>query len=405
MTRLESRSGPSGGSPPSHELFVCGRLCLLGEHSDWAGGFRSENPDVPVGKCLVLGTGDAGLHATVTADAPGSTLEFASTDDRGVRRERRFALDDPAALALEASEGGFWSHVAGTCLHMVTDAPRADLTNRALARRGLRIVNHRTTLPVKKGLSSSAAVCVLIARAFSVAFGLGMDAVAEMDAAYAGERRTPSKCGRMDQACAFGPGRPVLLTFDGADPAAPVRVEPLLEIGADLHLVVADLELGKDTVAILRNLQRAYPSHGNDPVFEGVHRLLGESNHAFIETAVDAIARGDARALGRAYADAQAAFDASAGKASPAELAAPGLKRCLRHPKLAPGPGGCVLGGKGVGSQGDGAVQFVCDGEEGAARCAEVLAQEFGLKAMRITVRKTADARDERERETRRTIA
>ena len=53
----------------------------------------------------------------------------------------------------------------------------------------------------------------------------------------------------MDQACAFGPGRPVLLTFDGADPAAPVRVEPLLEIGADL-LVVADLELGKDTVAI-----------------------------------------------------------------------------------------------------------------------------------------------------------
>ena len=62
MTRLESRSGPSGGSPPSHELFVCGRLCLLGEHSDWAGGFRSENPDVPVGKCLVLGTGDDGTN-------------------------------------------------------------------------------------------------------------------------------------------------------------------------------------------------------------------------------------------------------------------------------------------------------------------------------------------------------
>ena len=26
----------------SIELFVCGRLCLLGEHSDWAGGFRRQ---------------------------------------------------------------------------------------------------------------------------------------------------------------------------------------------------------------------------------------------------------------------------------------------------------------------------------------------------------------------------
>ena len=126
-----------------------------------------------------------------------------------------------------------------------------------------------------------------------------------------------------------------------------------------------------------------------------MHRLLGESNHAFIETAVDAIARGDARALGRAYADAQAAFDASAGKASPAELAAPGLKRCLRHPKLAPGPGGACWGGRASGARGTAAVQFVCDGEEGAARCTGgARPGEFGLKAMRITVRKTADARD-----------
>jgi hypothetical protein len=26
------------------ELFVPGRLCVLGEHSDWAGGFRRMNP-------------------------------------------------------------------------------------------------------------------------------------------------------------------------------------------------------------------------------------------------------------------------------------------------------------------------------------------------------------------------
>ena len=36
------------------ELFVPGRVCLLGEHSDWAGGFRRDAPSIPPGKCLVV---------------------------------------------------------------------------------------------------------------------------------------------------------------------------------------------------------------------------------------------------------------------------------------------------------------------------------------------------------------
>lgn len=31
------------------EIFVPGRLCLLGEHSDWAGGYRTVNPSLPKG--------------------------------------------------------------------------------------------------------------------------------------------------------------------------------------------------------------------------------------------------------------------------------------------------------------------------------------------------------------------
>ena len=36
-----------------------------------------------------------------------------------------------------------------------------------LSGHGININNYRTTLPVKKGLSSSAAICVLVARAFN----------------------------------------------------------------------------------------------------------------------------------------------------------------------------------------------------------------------------------------------
>ena len=53
----------------------------------------------------------------------------------------------------------------------------------------------RTTLPLKKGLSSSAAVCVLVARAFNQAYGLRLTTRGEMQYAYEGERMTPSQVG------------------------------------------------------------------------------------------------------------------------------------------------------------------------------------------------------------------
>jgi galactokinase len=37
-------------------LFVPGRVCLFGEHSDWAGGFRRFNADITPGATLVVGT-------------------------------------------------------------------------------------------------------------------------------------------------------------------------------------------------------------------------------------------------------------------------------------------------------------------------------------------------------------
>ncbi len=80
--------------------------------------------------------------------------------------------------------------------------------------RGLVIDNYKTDLPIKKGLSSSAAICVLTARAFNRVYDLKMTIRGEMELAYQGEITTPSRCGRMDQGCAFG-NRPILMTFDG----------------------------------------------------------------------------------------------------------------------------------------------------------------------------------------------
>ena len=82
-----------------------------------------------------------------------------------------------------AKVGSMFSYAAGVAYNIVT---RYNVG-------GLIIDNYLTTLPVKKGLSSSAAICVLVARAFNRIYNLKLTIQGEMDLAYLGERTTPSK--------------------------------------------------------------------------------------------------------------------------------------------------------------------------------------------------------------------
>lgn len=79
---------------------------------------------------------------------------------------------------------------------------------------GLVFNNYLTDLPVKKGLSSSAAFCVSLVRAFNRIYDLKLSVKGEMDIAYRGEITTPSRCGRLDQCCAYG-DTVVAIEFDG----------------------------------------------------------------------------------------------------------------------------------------------------------------------------------------------
>ena len=43
-------------------VFVPGRLCLLGEHTDWMSSYRKDNPALECGLCVVCATNE-GLYA------------------------------------------------------------------------------------------------------------------------------------------------------------------------------------------------------------------------------------------------------------------------------------------------------------------------------------------------------
>ncbi|OGD18271.1 MAG: GHMP kinase [Candidatus Aminicenantes bacterium RBG_16_63_16] len=345
------------------KIFVPGRICLFGEHSDWAGGYRRINADIEKGYTLLTGT-DQGVYAEVSPHP--HSLVLTSTTPAGERVGPHEIPMDARALLEEARKGGFWSYIAGVAYQI--------LINYHV--RGLVIDNTRTDLPLKKGLSSSAAICVLTARAFNRVYDLKMTVRGEMELAYQGEITTPSRCGRMDQGCAFG-NRPILMTFDGD------RIDVTeLRVPREMYFVIVDLQARKDTMEILARLNRSYPL-AKDDTEKGVQELLGSINKRIVHQAVECLEQGDAKKLGALMQEAQAFFDRYAIPACPEELTAPVLHRVLDYEPLKPH----VWGGKGVGSQGDGTAQLIARSEPDQQAVIEIIERDLGMHALKLTLR------------------
>ncbi len=345
------------------KIFVPGRICLYGEHSDWAGGYRRINAELEQGYTLITGT-NQGIYAEVSPH-PDALVLTSTTPDGKVQGPYEIPMK-PERLLEEAQRGGFWSYVAGVAYQAFTHHHV----------RGLTIHNYKTDLPIKKGLSSSAAICVLTARAFNRIYDLKLTVRGEMELAYQGEITTPSRCGRMDQGCAFG-SRPVLMAFDG-DRLDTVELRPK----EDLYFVIVDLHAQKDTMRILSRLNRCYPVAEND-LERGVQELLGPINKRIVHQAKQAIQDGDARQIGVLMNEAQAFFDKYAQPACPEELTSPVLHKVVGHEPLKPH----IWGGKGVGSQGDGTAQFIARGPADQQAVMDILERDFGMKSYPLILR------------------
>jgi len=345
------------------DVFVPGRICLFGEHSDWAGGYRRVNSSIEPGYCIISGTSQ-GLHARINSN-PGRFI-FRSRDPSGDRQ----VLDEPMdceSLLSVAKAGGYWSYAAGVAYQALTHYHVG----------GVEIDNYSSDLPVKKGLSSSAATCVLVARAFNKAYDLKLTLRGEMDLAYRGEITTPSRCGRMDQGCAYG-NKPILIRFDGDA----LDIDELA-VGADLHMVIVDLRGHKNTIKILASLNKAYP-FAETVESIAAQGYLGKENAAIVESARVAIAEGDARKLGELMREAQRSFDRCLAPLCPDELSSPILHRLLDEPAIQ----ALIWGGKGVGSQGDGSAQFIARGETERKELISVL-EKMGFGALPLTIPKS----------------
>ena len=343
-------------------LFVPGRLCLFGEHSDWAGLHRIINADIVPGAAIVTGI-EQGIYAEAekcerfvmcneAAELSGMWVDF----DCSMQNKELRAV---------AESDSYFSYASGVASY-IKDHYSVE---------GVKITVKKMTLPMKKGLSSSAAICVLVARAFNRLYSLNLNTRGEMDIAFKGEQRTRSRCGRLDQACAFGTV-PVCMHFDGDD----INVERL-SVKGNFHWVFADLNAHKNTIKILGDLNKCYPFAETDKE-KNVHAALGESNQKITKRAIEYLKNGEAQKLGELMTEAQNLFDSMVAPACPSELTAPILHSFLSDKKVK----SLTYGGKGVGSQGDGAIQFLAkDSLSQEALCKYL--EEKGLLPYKLTIK------------------
>ncbi len=322
---------------------------------------RLMNAQIEPGRAIVTGI-EEGISSRaapdkrfrVTSGAPQLAKSWTDFDVR-------FEAD---ALKAVAESDSFFAYCAGTAWYMLEHYPVG----------GIHLHLTDTTLPLKKGLSSSAAICVTVVRAFNRLYRLGLTTADEMEAAFCGEERTRSRCGRLDQACAFGV-RPVLMNFDGNH----VDAEEIT-VGGEIRFVFADLCAGKNTVKILADLSRAYP-FPETAADRALHRALGPENLRITARAAELLRAGDAERLGALMTEAQKIFDKKIAPHSPDELRSPRLHAVLADPVVRR----CSWGGKGVGSHGDGSVQFVARD----AQCQRLLKErliELGTRPYELTL-------------------
>ena len=97
---------------------------------------------------------------------------------------------------------------------------------------------------------------------------------------------------------------------------------------------------------------------------------------------MQALCDSDPQRLGALMTEAKGFFDRYATPACPEELTSPVLHRVLEYEPLKPH----ILGGKGVGSQGDGTAQFICRTEADQQAVIQILERDLHLLALKLTI-------------------
>ena len=317
------------------KIEVSGRICLFGEHSDWAATYREINKNICKGYALV-----AGINQKIMADV--------SVDDNFIISFSKFNdLVDYENLKINADLNDLYKLAKSDSFYSYASAA-AYIIKKNYDVKGLKIDILDNTLPIKKGLASSAAISVLVIKAYNALYKLELSGDQIMKYAFESELLTGSKCGRLDQFCYLGNSINKVV-FDGNK----ISYENIF-IKKDINMIIIDLNGKKDTKKILNDLNSCYP-FPQEQIETKMVNYFGVINKKIVKQAEKCIKNGYIKELGKLMTYSQKLFDKYAIPICPSELTAPLLHNILNDPFIKKHS----YGGKGVGSQGDGTAQII----------------------------------------------
>ncbi|KAG2393633.1 hypothetical protein C9374_007164 [Naegleria lovaniensis] len=476
------------------EFFMPGRICLVGEHSDWAAiseynkslqqhqrslwsqSCCTDKVDTDLssscpyyGLALICPT-DQGIHIRVREDFITTTredqLEYETEKSNSIPklqllRELNFTFETENTTLVKSNrlvftlrdlyemplsellkQDNFFSHVSdvkfysymiGILKEIFSDSQVVEKI--AISKKSLYCHNYKTTLPMGKGVSSSAAICVLIARIFNQCYNLNWSVEKEIEIAFLGERSIGSECGKLDHACAYGDVALCLSIRFNSDSSMCIekmipREKNSLHILSEnqqqtiyehvcsstttnsltnttcsdnlthnhdetqndnfsdrkIYMLLIDLNASKDTVKILKDLNKAFsPSDAtiiDAQLVNNAREYLLVENVKICQQALDFVEQHNAHELGKLFSTAQNLFDRNLSPLCPSELTAPILHSILHDVTLQE----LTYGGKGVGSGGDGSCLVCCKGSKERDLLRKYLENTKGMSCLDLTL-------------------
>lgn len=257
-----------------------------------------------------------------------------------------------------AQSNSFYAYLCGTVLYV--------LKNYKIS--GVNIEIQKMDLPMKKGLASSAAICMLVVYTLNDLYALNLSKEDIVRCAYEGEHLALSQCGMLDQSTIINNGISKLTFHHNKVESEKINVlKPI-------NFVIVDLKASKDTRKIMTSFNNCFPFAKNEEQ-KTVHELMGVQNKNLVSEAKQAIETGDSENLGKVFWRIQKLMDKTAVVCN--ELEAPVLHSVLEDEKVK----SLTYGGKGTGSGGDGSALLVAKNVEAQKELVEYLNQERKMDA------------------------
>ncbi len=334
-------------------LFVPGRLCLIGGISDLVVPYLSENKELQPGSAIAMRL-DKGIYSY----AEKSNKFIYSFND--VNYECKM---EENKLENEANSDSFFSYMCGTLLYL--------LRNYKGKIKGMKLKITNMDLPIKKGLASSAAICITIVKHMNRLYNLNLTDDDIINIAYNGEHLAGSKCGILDQTTIVKGGI-IHLTFLENE----TKVKQL-NVKDNINVLAVDLNATKDTKQIMNFFNEEMSKvQKNKSIIE----FFGNNNNSLVNSAIYYIEQGNAKDLGDVFFKFQDNMDKFGDYCS--ELKAPILHSILNDEYINKN----IYGAKGCGSGGDGSVILVCKDSDTRNNVSNYLKNTYNMSSIKIDI-------------------